>query len=191
MVNVTEEMATSSLKPIKDQRGFHSAVRVAMDLNSKIEEVDKWEKDEKARIEAEAKTKRAPLVARYDPRMDRVMAYIRNKYPEVLKGGSIDEFETEQLIVRFYRDGNGTLVIPSLPALIKYLERRRDTRKFVKVEKKLQNAASFKTWWRANPLRRPPAEIVYKHAINIVTKVSPDEKRRGKKSQTLRREIVA
>lgn len=187
---MTEEVAVKAFKPIKSLDAFHRRVREAMKLRRKLDEIDAWEQEEKSRIAAEANEKRKPLLPRYEGRMDVVMGYIRDKHPTVLKGGDVDEFETEELIVRFFKDGNGTLSVPDVAKLIKYLEARRETKKFVKVEKKLQNAAAFKSWWRANPLRRPPAEIVYKHSINIITKLSAAEKARGKKPQVLKREIA-
>lgn len=179
----------SSHEPIGGLDEFHEEVRLAMDLLRRIEAIDLSEKNAKARATKVADKKRKPLQERFDAIMGRVMAYVRLKHSGVLKGGDMHEFETEELIVRFHKDGNGSLKILDEAAFMAYLESHPELRQFIKVEKSLTGAAKFKQWMRAHPRHRPPALIVYKNSIIFLRKQTVAEKRRGKEPMVLQRTI--
>ncbi|MEP7205262.1 MAG: hypothetical protein ABI716_03665, partial [Candidatus Saccharibacteria bacterium] len=119
-----------------------------MELYRALEAVDLEEKTAKAAITATADAQRKRLLPRYEARMARIMAYVMAIHPSIIKGGDKAEFETDELIVRFHKDGNGTLEILNEKALIAYLERRPELRHFVKIVKSLANGTEFKQWWR-------------------------------------------
>lgn len=179
------------VRPIKDQAEFNRVVREAMQIFRDLEVVDTEEKAAKAAATKEADKKRKRLNPRFDRRMDRVMAYVLANHPGVFKGGDKDQFETDELIVRFHKDGNGSLKILSEALILAYVERRKELREtHVKIVKSFTNATKFKQWMRANPLRRPPASIVYRDTISFVRKLTAAEKRRGKKADVLTRVVA-
>ncbi len=177
------------VRPIENQDGFHRVVREAMELYRALETIDLEEKTDKAAITRTADAKRKRLQPRYEARMARLMAYVTAMYPSILKGGDKTEFETDELIVRFHKDGNGTLQILDEAAFIAYLEHHPALRHLVKVVKLLANGTEFKRWWRAHPLHRPPARIVYRHSISFISKPVAAETARGKTPQVLKRII--
>lgn len=185
-----EQQPEKPVRPIRVPAEFQRVVGEAMDLYRQLEAVDAEEKVSKAAAVKSADTKRGPLLLRYERRMDRVMAYVRTNHPEVFKGGDKDKFETDELIVRFHKDGNGTLDIQSEAALIAYSERRKELRSHhVKLIKSFVNASKFKQWMRANPTRRPPAHISYNDSISFIRKLTTAEKARGVEPAVLKRII--
>lgn len=170
---------------------FNRVVHEAMQLFRDLEAVDAAEKAAKAAATKEADKERKRLSPRFERRMDRVMAYVLANHPDVFKGGDKDEFETDELIVRFHKDGNGTLKVISEAMILAYVERRKELREtHVKIVRSFTNATKFKQWMRANPLRRPPARIVYKDTISFVRKLTAAERRRGKKPDVLTRVVA-
>lgn len=188
---MTSEQVETPIRPIKGQVEFNRVVREAMDIFREREAVDAEEKAAKAAATKAGDAKRKRLDPRFDRRMERIMAYVLVNYPDVFKGGDKDEFETDELIVRFHKDGNGTLKTVSEALILAYVERRKELRGIhVKVVKSFTNATKFKQWMRANPTRRPPARIAYDDTISFIRKLTAAEERRGKKADVLKRVVA-
>lgn len=173
-------------RPFGSDAEFHRVVREALETYRERKALDLEEKAEIKKIRDEKAKQRKRITSRYDRRMARVMAHIRSRHPEVLKSGDRAEFETAEMIVRFNRDKNGTLVVPDVESLIKYLERRKDLRHLVKVVKSLSNKVELKQWMRKHPRHRPPAVTTYTDSIILLEK--PLEQPRSGKRSTVRPE---
>lgn len=182
-------MSTDSQSAIASVDEFHGAVRIAMELSRQLDGIDAVEARAKSRAASLADAKRSAILPQYEALMSRIMGFISARHPEVLKGGDRAEFETDELIVRMHRDGNGTLEVDNDDAFIKYLWARPELRHLVRVVKKFVGAAEFKKWLRDNPGKRPPAGVVYKDSIILLTKQTSAQKRRGSKPAVLKREI--
>ncbi len=182
-------MAKKASRPSDSVDDFQSVVREAMELRLQIDKIDAIEQRAKARAARSADAKRNLILPAYDALMERVMTYIKSVHPEILKGGDQTEFTTDELTVRFYKDGNGTLEYDSVDALIKYLRARPELRSMVKVILKFVGATELKKWMRAHPSMRPPARIAYNDSILLIRNLTPSQVRRGVEPMTIKRAV--
>lgn len=133
--------------------------------------------DQKARVDRVTEEATAPMKSEREALVATIQAYAIANRDELTNNGEDKTVEMRHGILKWYREGKGTLEVPDEEAAIAALKKKRGGRAYVRVKESLKRD-ELKTVPRL--VAAIGARIVYKETLTILTKPTAAQKKRKK-----------